>query len=231
MSIKISHLWKSYGKQQILTDLNFEVGENEVVAFLGPNGAGKSTCMKILTGGIQPDQGEALICGYSPFEDPVEARKNFGYLPENNPLYPEMYVQEYLEYVAGLHSMDSSPRIEEVVRLTLLGEVTGQTIGTLSRGFRQRVGLAAALLPDAPVLILDEPLSGLDPNQQADILELISALGATKSILFSTHTLAEVEKIAQRVIILSQGVLKLDSTLEELTAQKPLEDTFKALTQ
>ncbi len=231
MSIKTSHLSKSFGKLQILTDLSFEIGPNEIVAFLGPNGAGKSTCMKILTGGLMPDAGEVLICNHSPFTFPKKARNRFGYLPENNPLYPEMYVQEYLEFVAGLHLITATHRIDEVMDLTLLKEVKGKTIGTLSRGFRQRVGLAAAILPDTPVLILDEPLSGLDPNQQEDILALLSELGTRKSILFSTHTLAEVEKIAERVLILAEGTLKLDRNLKELTAENSLESVFKRLTR
>lgn len=231
MSIKISHLCKNYGKQIVLNDLSFEVGENEIVAFLGPNGAGKSTCMKILTGGVLPDKGEVSLCGYSPFDHPLEARSKFGYLPENNPLYPEMFVQEYLEFIAGLHPTCDASRVEETIRLTLLDDVVGKTIATLSRGYRQRVGLAAAILPNAPVLILDEPLSGLDPNQQEGILELMAELGTQKSILFSTHTLTEVKKIAHRVVILSQGTLKLDCTLDEQTLQQSLEETFKTLTR
>lgn len=231
MSIKISHLYKSYGAQQVLTDLSFEVGAHEIAAFLGPNGAGKSTCMKILTGGLRADRGEVYLCGHSPFKEPLKARKCFGYLPENNPLYPEMYVQEYLEFIAGIYQIRDRERIEETIRLTLLQEAVGKTIGTLSRGFKQRVGLAAALLPDPPVLILDEPLSGLDPNQQEEILTLLRDLGRQKSILFSTHTLSEVERIAQRVLILSKGELKADTTLEKLAAHTTLEELFKTETR
>ncbi len=232
MSIQISLLSKSYQDQPALSGVSFEVGPCETVAFLGPNGAGKTTCMKILTGGLAPDSGQALVCGFDPFRQPRQARRCFGYLPEHNPLYPEMYVREYLEFTAGLYGISRrDARIDKALEETLLTDVAHKPIHTLSRGYRQRTGLAAALLPDAPVLILDEPLSGLDPNQQEEILSLIRHLGREKSILFSTHTLSEVEKVARRVLILSRGELKADAPLEELIAHASLEETFKTLTR
>lgn len=227
MSIVISHLDKSYAGKSALSDVSFQVGSSEVVAFLGPNGAGKSTLLRILTGSLLPDHGEVSICGHSPFEDPLTARASFGYLAENNPLYSEMYVTEYLTFISKLRGEIANNRVKEVLNCCMLTEVSQKKIAALSKGFRQRVGLAAALLPDAPVLLLDEPLSGLDPNQQESILNLIQDLRKTKSILFSTHTLSEVEKVADRVLILSKGVLKTDTTLDKIEQEGGLEKRFK----
>lgn len=233
MSIQISHLSHRFGAQQVLDDVSFRIAPGEIAAFLGPNGAGKSTLLRILTGSLRPLSAEKVaICGLSPEKDGEAVRRMFGYLPEQNPLYPDMYVEEYLDFIGRIYALPHRPeRIRECMEQTLLGEVGGKAIRTLSRGFRQRVGLAAALLPDPPVLILDEPLSGLDPNQQEGILDLLSTLGKEKCILFSTHTLSEVEKIATRILILHRGRLQADMQAEEIREAHSLEHIFKEFTR
>lgn len=232
MSVKVSNISKSYGKTTVLQDIGFEVQPGEIVGFLGVNGAGKSTCMKIITGWLAPDKGNVTVCGFDIVQDTIEAKRRMGYLPENNPLYPEMYVKEYLRYVAGLYRVpDAAAVVNDIIRQIQLNEVENKLISTLSKGYRQRVGLAQALVHNPEVLILDEPFSGLDPNQLSEIHTLIKELGKTKAILFSSHSLPEAEDLCDRVLILHNGQLRADAPTAELTREKPLEETFKELTR
>ncbi len=220
--IEAQGLTKHYGSVVAVEDATFEVKRGEVVGFLGPNGAGKTTTMKILTCFIAPSDGSARVSGADIFEDPIAVRQAIGYLPENTPLYTEMLVLEYLEYIArmrGLRGAQSDSRIRAVVEETALGDVIGKSIGELSKGFRQRVGLAQALVHEPPVLILDEPMSGLDPNQAAEIRELIREIGRERTVILSTHNLAEVQVTCGRVLIISQGRLVADDTPDELAAR------------
>ncbi len=215
-------LTKNYGTVAALKDASFQVNRGEVVGFLGPNGAGKTTTMKILTCFIAPSEGTAQVGGADIFEDPIAVREVIGYLPENTPLYTEMLVLEYLEFVGkmrGLRGAGLQARLRRVVEETSLGEVIGKSIGELSKGFRQRVGLAQALIHEPPVLILDEPMSGLDPNQASEIRELIREIGRERTIILSTHNLAEVQVTCGRVMIISQGRIVADDTPEELLAR------------
>ena len=218
MSITVSRLTKIYGKQKAVNDISFSVGNNEIVGFLGPNGAGKSTTMKIITGYLTPDSGDAIVNGINVNTDPLESKKQIGYLPEGNPLYYEMYVREYLEFIAGVHHLKSNvkQRIEDVIDLTGLRLESNKKTGQLSKGYKQRVGLAAALIHDPKVLILDEPTTGLDPNQIIEIRQLIKDLGKNKTVLFSSHILQEVESICDRVIIINRGNIVADDTLVNL---------------
>lgn len=218
MSISVSNLTKIYGKQKAVDGISFSVENNEIVGFLGPNGAGKSTTMKIVTGYLAPDSGDAIVNGTNVNADPLEAKKQIGYLPEGNPLYYEMYVREYLEFIAGIHrlKLDVKKRIEEVIDLTGLRLESNKKTGQLSKGYKQRVGLAAALIHDPKVLILDEPTTGLDPNQIVEIRQLIKDLGKNKTVLFSSHILQEVESICDRVIIINKGNIVADDTLINL---------------
>ncbi|WP_321425186.1 ATP-binding cassette domain-containing protein [uncultured Bacteroides sp.] len=231
MSIKLTNISKLYGNSEVLHNVSFEVRPGEIAAFLGPNGAGKSTCMKIITGWLTDFTGNVTVCGYDIRKDPIGAKRCIGYLPENNPLYPEMYVREYLEYVgqiyrvANLHGL-----VDEMIERVKLQEVRGKTIGTLSKGFRQRVGLAQALLHNPEVLILDEPSSGLDPNQLSEIHSLIKELGKEKTILFSSHSLQEVTDLCEHAIIINKGAIVADAQMSELTKEESLEDIFKRLT-
>ncbi len=206
MSIVVSNITKTYGNQRALDNVSFEVNTSEVVGFLGPNGAGKSTMMKILTCFIPQTSGKASVCGFDVAEDSLEVRKNVGYLPEHNPLYLDMYVKEYLEFIAGLHQLKNvKQRISEMIEMTGLQLEQKKKIGALSKGYRQRVGLAQALIHDPKVLILDEPTTGLDPNQLAEIRTLIIEIGKQKTILLSTHIMQEVEAVCNRVIIVNNG--------------------------
>ncbi|HEV2483397.1 MAG TPA: gliding motility-associated ABC transporter ATP-binding subunit GldA [Puia sp.] len=217
MSIEIKDLVKTYGEQRAVDAISFQVGKGEIVGFLGPNGAGKSTTMKILTGYLGQDSGEARVCGLSVSEQPLETKKKIGYLPEANPLYPDMYVREYLDFIADVHHIaDKKTRIEAVIALVGLTPESKKKLGQLSKGYKQRVGLAAALLHDPEVLILDEPTSGLDPNQIIEIREVIRNLGKDKTVLFSSHILQEVEALCDRVVIINKGKLVADSTLSAL---------------
>ncbi len=215
MSISVKGISKFYGDQKALDDINFSIKKGEIVGFLGPNGAGKSTLMKILTGYLEPSGGEASVNGYSLKDEKLEAQKSLGYLPEHNPLYTEMYVREYLAFNASLYKAPKS-RIEEVIRQTGLSPEANKRIGQLSKGYRQRVGLANALLHDPEVLILDEPTTGLDPNQLVEIRELIQQTGKQKTIFLSTHIMREVEAICERVIIINKGKIVADKKLAEL---------------
>ena len=220
MSIEVKDLTKIYGEQKAVDCISFMVGRGEIVGFLGPNGAGKSTTMKILTGYLGQDGGEAIVCGISVRERPLETKKKIGYLPEANPLYPDMYVREYLDFIADIHQVtDKKKRIETVITLVGLTVESRKKLGQLSKGYKQRVGLAAALLHEPEVLILDEPTSGLDPNQIIEIRDVIRQLGKDKTILFSSHILQEVEAICDRVVIINKGKLVADSQLSLLRAQ------------
>lgn len=217
MSITIKNITKVYGEQKAVDDISFTIHKGEVVGFLGPNGAGKSTTMKILTGYLHQDDGEAYVADINVREQPLESKKKIGYLPEANPLYFEMYVREYLDFIADVHSISNKKqRIEEVIQMVGLTPESKKKIGQLSKGYKQRVGLAAALLHDPEVLILDEPTTGLDPNQIIEIREVIRSLGKDKTVLFSSHILQEVEAICDRVIIINKGKLVADNSISQL---------------
>ncbi|MFA6400523.1 MAG: gliding motility-associated ABC transporter ATP-binding subunit GldA [Salinivirgaceae bacterium] len=208
MSIEVKQVVKLYGEQRALNNVSFDVQSGEVLGFLGPNGAGKSTLMKIITGFIPPTSGEVFVEGLDTVEHSMEVKKLIGYLPENNPLYLEMYVKEYLEYVGGIYQLKHiKKRVQEMVELTGLSIEQHKKIGALSKGYRQRVGLAQALIHDPKVLILDEPTSGLDPNQIVEIRNLITSFAKEKTILLSTHIMQEVKAICNRIIIIKNGVI------------------------
>ena len=217
MSIEVKNLLKVYGEQKAVNDISFKVNKGEIVGFLGPNGAGKSTTMKILTGYIEQSGGKAYVCGMNVADQPLETKKKIGYLPEANALYYDMYVREYLAFVAEVHGIQKSKvKIENVIGLTGLSVESKKKIGQLSKGYKQRVGLAAALIHDPEVLILDEPTSGLDPNQIIEIRDVIKKQGKDKTVLFSSHILQEVEAICDRVIIINKGELVADDKLSNL---------------
>ncbi len=234
MSIQVKDLVKIYGEQKAVNHISFEVNKGEIVGFLGPNGAGKSTTMKIITGYIHSNGGEAHVCGLNVKDQPLEIKKKIGYLPELNALYYDMYVREYLDFLSEVHHVpEKKIRIEQVIQMTGLTPESSKKIGQLSKGFKQRVGLAGALIHDPEVLILDEPTSGLDPNQIIEIREVIREQGKDKTVLFSSHILQEVEAICDRVIIINKGVLVADNTLPGLRAQfqtDSLEEIFRKLT-
>ncbi|MEA3451572.1 MAG: gliding motility-associated ABC transporter ATP-binding subunit GldA [Bacteroidota bacterium] len=211
MSVRVEKLTKLYGKQKALDSINFEIKSGEIAGFIGPNGAGKSTTMKILTGYIPANSGEAFVNGISIHENSLELRRQIGYLPEHNPLYPEMYIKEFLEYVAGVYKIKATKKlIDSLIDMTGLGIEQHKKIGALSKGFRQRVGLAQVLIHDPKVLILDEPTTGLDPNQIIEIRNLISQIGEEKTVLLSTHIMQEVEAICDHIIIINQGKIVAD---------------------
>ncbi|MBL0343040.1 MAG: gliding motility-associated ABC transporter ATP-binding subunit GldA [Bacteroidetes bacterium] len=216
MSVKVNHITKLYGAQKALDAISFEIGSAQVVGFLGPNGAGKSTMMKIITCYIPQTSGSVSVNGFDTVEQSIEVRKQVGYLPENNPLYLDMYVKEYLSFIAGLHIKSSlvEKRVKEMVEMTSLGLEQKKKIGALSKGYRQRVGLAQAMIHNPEVLILDEPTSGLDPNQLVDIRNLIKTIGKEKIVILSTHIMQEVEAICDRVIIVNKGKIVADDRTE-----------------
>lgn len=216
MSITVSNITKTYGDQKALDTVSFEIKKGEIVGFLGPNGAGKSTMMKILTTYLAPSEGDASVNGFSIAAASTSVQKSVGYLPEHNPLYLEMYVKEYLSFNAEIYG-SSKEQVAEVIQQTGLTPEAHKKIGQLSKGYRQRVGLANALLHNPDVLILDEPTTGLDPNQLIEIRELIKSLGKSKTVLLSTHIMQEVEAICDRVIIINKGKIVLDKQLKELT--------------
>ncbi|MBK7432732.1 MAG: gliding motility-associated ABC transporter ATP-binding subunit GldA [Chitinophagaceae bacterium] len=221
MSINISQLTKIYGAQKAVDSISFKVRKGEIAGFLGPNGAGKSTTMKIITGYLQPDGGTIEVCGIPVNTNRIESKKKIGYLPEANPLYFDMYIREYLGFCAGVFKVNPiRSRTEEVIAMTGLGPEAGKKIGQLSKGYKQRVGLAAALIHDPEVLILDEPTSGLDPNQIVEIRDLIRKLGADKTVLFSSHILQEVQSLCDRVIIINKGRIVADDSLSNLQKTK-----------
>ena len=233
MSIEVKNLLKEYGEQKAVNKISFKIEKGEIVGFLGPNGAGKSTTMKIITGYLQQTSGEAFVSGINVNDDPLETKKKIGYLPEANALYYDMYVREYLGFVAEVHKIKSrslsgqKSKIEDVIALTGLKGESKKKIGQLSKGYKQRVGLAAALIHDPEVLILDEPTSGLDPNQIIEIREVIKQQGKNKTVLFSSHILQEVEAMCDRVIIINKGLLVADDKLTSL--RKNLATTTKVV--
>ena len=233
MSIVIKNISKVYGTQKALDNVSLSIGEGEIVGLLGPNGARKSTMMKILTCFIPPTEGSAEICGYDIFEHQMEIKRSVGYLSEQNPLYYDMYVREFLLLVAGIHKIERKlrkARVEEVIALTGLEKEANKKIGMLSKGYKQRVGLAQALIHDPKVLILDEPTTGLDPNQLLEIRNLIKQIGQSKTILLSTHIMQEVEAVCSRVIIINNGRLVADDKTEQLAAGGSLEKKFREIT-
>jgi ABC-2 type transport system ATP-binding protein len=222
MSLSIQHLTKYYGKEAALNNVSFELHEGEIAGFLGPNGAGKSTLMKIATGYLSQNSGSVEVCGLRVSETDIESRRLIGYLPEHNPLYPDLYVKEYLQFVAGMYHLgkQSKNRVDEMIERTGLTNEYRKRIGQLSKGYRQRVGLAQALIHDPKVLILDEPTTGLDPNQLTEIRKLIMEVGREKTVLFSTHIMQEVKAICKRVIIINNGQLVANSTEETLVHEE-----------
>jgi len=233
MSIVVESLTKVYGSEKAVDSISFAASPG-VLGFLGPNGAGKSTTMKIITCFIPQTGGRASVCGFDIEKHPLEVKRRIGYLPESNPLYLDMYVKESLAFIAGVHGMRSAGgRITEVIEQTGLGPEQHKKIGQLSKGYRQRVGLAQAILHDPEVLILDEPTSGLDPNQLIGIRQLIRDLGKTKTVILSTHIMQEVEAVCSQVIIINKGKIVADDTLEGLRSKnkgKTLENIFIGLT-
>jgi ABC-2 type transport system ATP-binding protein len=217
VSITVKNVSKNYGSQKAVNQISFSVNKSEIVGFLGPNGAGKSTTMKMITGYLEADHGDIEVCGIKVSQDNIESKKKIGYLPEANPLYMDMYVREYLGFIAGVHQIaNPGRRIEEVIDMVGLSIESNKKIGQLSKGYKQRVGLAAALVHDPEVLILDEPTSGLDPNQIIEIRSVIKRLGQDKTVLFSSHIMQEVEAICDRVIIIHQGNIVADDQLKTL---------------
>ncbi len=220
MSIAVEHITKSFGDQKALDDVSFSMKGGEVVGFLGPNGAGKSTMMKILTCFIPPSAGKAEVRGYDISHSSINVRRNVGYLPEHNPLYLDMFVREYLRFIAGLHGLDrKQERVERIIDTVGLRPEIGKRIEALSKGYKQRVGLAQALIHEPEVLILDEPTSGLDPNQLSEIRSLIREIGKERTVLLSTHIMQEVEAICDRVIIVHQGRIVADDPVQELRSK------------
>jgi ABC-2 type transport system ATP-binding protein len=226
MSIHVERVTKLYGSQKALDEVSFRVGSGEVVGFLGPNGAGKSTMMKILTCYLPPSSGRAEVCGHDTGRDSLAVRRQVGYLPEHNPLYQELYVKEYLGLMAGIHGLrNSAVRVKEMIDRVGLGREQHKRIGQLSKGYRQRVGLAQAMIHDPQVLILDEPTSGLDPNQLVEVRDLIRNIGRSRTVLLSTHIMQEVEAICDRVIIIDQGRIVADdkaTTLRGRTSDRAM---------
>ncbi len=217
MSVIVQGLTKQYGSQKAVDNLSFEVRPGEILGFLGPNGAGKTTTMKMLCCYTQPSDGTAKVCDYDVRTSPLMVRKNIGYLPEHNPLYDEMYVKEYLQFVASIHKIENKQgRISEIIEMTGLGKEQNKIIGTLSKGYRQRLGLAQSIIHDPQVLILDEPTSGLDMNQLIDIRSLIKNLGKEKTVIFSSHIMQEVQALCDRVVIINNGTLVADEPIDKL---------------
>jgi ABC-2 type transport system ATP-binding protein len=234
MSIKVQNLSKVYGTQRAVDNISFEVSKGEIIGFLGPNGAGKSTTMKILTGYIPATEGTAEVNGFDVRTSPMQVKTHIGYLPEHNPLYLDMYVKEFLDFAGSLYGLKGRTlqiRIDETIERVGLGLEKHKKIGQLSKGYRQRVGLAQALIHNPDVLILDEPTTGLDPNQLVEIRDLIKNVGKDKTVIFSTHIMQEVEAICDRVVIINCGKIVADSTLSELKkGGKAIEEVFRELT-
>ena len=217
--IEVSHIYKSFGTFRAVNDVSFSIPTGQIVGLLGPNGAGKTTTMRMITGFLEPSAGTILIDGQNIQDNPVEVKKKIGYMPESAPLYGEMIVKDYLEYIAAMQGQDPSVKVPELCRECGLKEVMSKDISELSRGNRQRVALAHALMNDPEILILDEPTSGLDPNQVEDVREIIREIGKTKTVIISTHILSEVETLCSNIIIISDGQVVANSPTEELKAQ------------
>jgi len=232
MSITIKKVNKFYGKQQALTNVSFSLKKGEVVGFLGPNGAGKSTLMKIITCYLQQDSGKVQVCKLDTLEEDLKVKSRIGYLPENNPLYTDMYIKEYLLFVGNLYKINNlKMRVDEIIQQTGLNPEQGKKISQLSKGYKQRVGLAAALIHNPDILILDEPTTGLDPNQLVEIRSLIKEIGKNKTVLLSTHIMQEVDKICNRLIIINQGKIVDDQFISHFTKKNiDLEEHFRILT-
>ncbi len=217
MSVIVENLTKKFGHQKAVDQINFKVEKGAILGFLGPNGAGKSTTMKMITCFIPPTEGTIQVCGFDTSQHPLEVRRKIGYLPEHNPLYKDMYVKEYLSFVGGLHKINHlKQRVGEMIEMTGLEREQKKLIGALSKGYRQRAGLAQAMLHDPEVLILDEPTSGLDPNQLVEIRSLIKALGKEKTVIFSSHVMQEVQALCNRVVIINQGKIVANDHIERL---------------
>ncbi len=235
MSIQIQNLTKTYGQQKAVDDISFEVKAGEIVGFLGPNGAGKSTTMKIVTGYLAATNGSVLVNGFDVKTQSMAVRQHIGYLPEHNPLYLEMYVKEFLQFVGNLYDIKGATlrnRVAEMIELCGLGLEQHKKIGQLSKGYRQRVGLAQALIHNPSVLVLDEPTTGLDPNQIVEIRNVIKNVGQDKTVLFSSHIMQEIEAICNRVVVINHGKIVSDSTLASLKQEnQSLEDIFRTLTK
>lgn len=228
MSIKVESVTKLYGAQKALDNVSFEVKKGEILGFLGPNGAGKSTMMKIISCFIPPTSGTVKVNGFDVKDNSMEVRRMIGYLPESNPLYYDMFVKEYLGFVCGLYGMtkDKDNKIVEMIELTGLGREQHKQIGQLSKGYKQRVGIAQALIHDPQILILDEPTSGLDPNQLVDIRELIRKLGKDKTVMFSSHIMQEVEAVSDRIVIIDKGRITTDKKVKDLKLQTALQSVI-----
>ena len=234
MSISVKGVSKVYGSQRALNEVSFEIGQGKIVGFLGPNGAGKSTMMKIITCYIPPTSGKVDVCGYDVMEQSTDAKRCIGYLPEHNPLYTDMYVREYLSFVGGMYRIPNlKQRVEEMIETVGLQVEAHKKIEALSKGYRQRVGLAQAMIHDPQVLILDEPTSGLDPNQLAEIRELIVSIGRKKTVMLSTHIMQEVEAMCDHALIIDRGNIVAENlVMSELAkTDRKLEDIFKEVTQ
>ena len=232
MSITIEKVNKFYGKQQALADVSFSLKKGEVVGFVGPNGAGKSTLMKIITCYLQQDSGKVQVCKLDTLEEDLQVKSRIGYLPENNPLYTDMYIKEYLFFVGDLYKINNlKMRVDKIIQQTGLTPEQGKKISQLSKGYKQRVGLAAALIHNPDILILDEPTTGLDPNQLVEIRNLIKEVGKNKTVLLSTHIMQEVDKICNRLIIINQGKIVDDQLISHFTKNNiDLEEHFRILT-
>lgn len=234
MAVRVENLTKVYGEQTVVDGISFNIKKGEVVGFLGPNGAGKSTTMKMITGYIPVTNGKAFVCDEEVATNILSTQKRIGYLPESNPLYMDMYVKEYLNFLAGVHQIqDADKKINAIIEHTGLKVEEKKKIGALSKGYKQRVGIAQAMLHDPEVLILDEPTSGLDPNQIVEIRDLIKKFGNEKTVILSTHIMQEVEAMCDRVIIINRGKIVADDTLiglQEKNPNKTLEDIFRSLT-
>jgi ABC-2 type transport system ATP-binding protein len=229
--VEVQNLTKLFGAQAAVDAISFSVGKGEILGFLGPNGAGKSTTMKIATGYLPPSLGTVVVAGYDVQQEPLAVRRNVGYLPEHNPLYLDMYVHEYLEFIGAVHGLRGTSlrqRVAQLVARVGLSREQNKQIGALSKGYRQRVGLAQALLHDPAVLILDEPTTGLDPNQIQEIRQLIRELGEDKTVIFSTHILPEVTALCSRAVIISRGKLVADAPVSELAARAAGETVIRA---
>lgn len=235
MSVQVKSLTKKFGDQIAVNDISFSISKGKVVGFLGPNGAGKSTTMKMICSYITPTNGSVIVLDKDVATHSIETRKQIGYLPESNPLYYDMYVREYLEFLAGIHQLgkNSSKRINEVIAMTGLSVEEKKKIGSLSKGYKQRVGIAQAIIHNPQVLILDEPTSGLDPNQIIEIRDLITSFGKEKTVILSTHIMQEVEAMCDEVIIINKGRIVANDTLSNLQSKhkgNSLEDVFRTLT-